>query len=306
MSTHMLGIKRKVYAWISKKYMSGCSSYNSIEVRRGCRSKKQARDIFQANDVPHAKGKVFFGPLAAHNFIKENGFPVVIKPNVSGFSRGSYFPINNYKELWKAFFLAKLWWPTTVIEQYLLGKNYRVVVIDGEIMSAIERFPPIVTGNGKDNIRTLAKEENRIREEMGLFPTIYPIKETELTIGHLKKQGLTFDSVPKMDEKITLFYRIALAPGGTIHTLDKTTIPEENKELFLRVLKMFNANILGIDVIMDQGIDVPFSQQSCILLEVNSRPYLKMHDVPRNGEREDLSEYYRKLDNLAILETDTF
>lgn len=302
----MFAIKRKIYAWVSQKFMNGCSSYNSLEVRRGCRSKKQARDTFAAHDIPHAKGKIIFGPLAAYNFAKEHGFPLVIKPNVSGFSRGSYFPIRNYKTLFKALALAKIWWPTTVIEQYLQGHNYRVVVIDGEIMSAIERFPPTVTGNGQDSIRTLAAAENKIREQMGLFPTIYPIKESELTIKHLAKQGLTFDSIPAEGEVITLFYRIALAPGGTIHTLDKEIIPEENKAMFLKVLKAFNANILGIDVIMEKGIDVPFSEQKCILLEVNSRPYLKMHDVPRQGEREDLSPYYAKLDALNIAQTDTY
>jgi D-alanine-D-alanine ligase-like ATP-grasp enzyme len=302
----MFALKRRIYAAISKKYMNDCSSYNSLEVRRGCRSKKQARDTFAAHSVPHAQGKIFFGPLAAYNFVKEHGFPVVIKPNVSGFSRGSYFPIRNYQELYKALILAKLWWPTTVIEQYLEGKNYRVVVIDGEIMSAIERFPPTVVGNGKDSIRQLAKDENEIREKMGLFPTIYPIKETEQTIKHLAKQGLNFDSIPEDQQSITLFYRIALAPGGTIDTIDKSTIAPENKELFLKVLNMFNANILGIDVIMDQGLDVPHDQQKCILLEVNSRPYLKMHDVPRNGKKEDLAAYYQKLDDLNIAQTDVF
>ena len=302
----MLGIKRRLYAKISKKFMSGCSNYNSLNVRRGCRSKKQARDTFAANNVPHAKGKIIFGPLAAYRFVEEHGFPVVIKPNVSGFSRGSYFPIENHQQLFKALLLAKIWWPTTVIEQYLEGKNYRVVVIEGEIMSVIERFPPKVLGNGIDTIRQLVKTENKVRQEMGLFPTIHPILESDQTIKHLAKQNLTFDSIPRLDQSITLFYRIALAPGGTVNTVDKATIPEENKALFLKVLSSFNANILGIDIIMEQGIDVPHDQQKSILLEVNSRPYLKMHDVPREGLREDLSEYYKKLDNLTIAQADTF
>ena len=302
----MLGLKQRLYATISKKFMSECSSYNSLEVRRGCRSKKQARETFAANDVPHAQGKIFFGPLAAHRFVAEHGFPVVIKPNVSGFSRGSYFPIRNYKELYKALFLAKLWWPTTVIEQYLEGKNYRVVVIEGELMSVIERFPPTVIGNGRDSIRQLADAENKVREKMGLFPTIHPLLESQQSIKHLAKQGLSFAFVPADGQSVTLFYRIALAPGGTIDTIDKSTIAEQNTALFLNVLKMFNANILGIDIIMEKGIDVPYADQKCIMLEVNSRPYLKMHEVPRNGIREDLSGYYEKLDNLQITQSDTY
>jgi len=57
---------------------------------------------------------------------------------------------------------------------------------------------------------------------------------------------------------------------------------------------------------MEKGIDTPHDQQKSIMLEVNSRPYLKMHDVPRNGVREDLQPYYEKLDKLVISQSDTF
>ena len=77
--------------------MGGCSNYNSLEVRKSCRSKEQARDKFQQGNIPYAKGLIFFNPFAAIRFAKEHGFPLVIKPNVSGFSRGSHFPIRNEK-----------------------------------------------------------------------------------------------------------------------------------------------------------------------------------------------------------------
>ena len=94
--------KALIYRWISQKYMAGCSNYNSLQVRKASRSKKQARLMFEKHDLPHARGTLFFNPLTAHRFAKEHGFPLCIKPNVSGFSRGSHFPINNYRELWKA------------------------------------------------------------------------------------------------------------------------------------------------------------------------------------------------------------
>ena len=155
----MKKFKQMIYAWISEKYMNGCSNYNSLEVRRGCRSKQQGRAIFAANDVPHARGLVFLSPLKAHRFAKEHGFPLVVKPNVSGYSRGSYFPINNFKDLWKGILLAKIWWPTTIIEQYLQGANYRVLTSDSAIISAIRRYPPFIIGDGKNTISTLIDEE---------------------------------------------------------------------------------------------------------------------------------------------------
>jgi D-alanine-D-alanine ligase-like ATP-grasp enzyme len=299
-------LKATIYHWISQRYMHGCSSYNDLEVRRSCRSKEQGRDKFAEGGLPHARGLIFFSPFKAIKFAKQYGFPLVIKPNVSGYSRGSYFPIENFKQLWKAVFLAKIWWPTTVIEQYLAGENYRVVVIEGKIMSVIQRYPPFVFGNGKDSISTLIDTENAVREEMQLYGGMFPIQKNQQTKDHLDKQGLTFDTVPAKDDHIELYFRVALAPGGIVRTIDKTTIHADNVQLFLDTLKLFKANILGVDIIFGNSIEHSYKDQKCILLEVNSRPYLKMHDYPRYGEKEDLSAYYADLDKLDISQADTF
>lgn len=299
-------IKKRIYAWISKKYMDGCSNYNSLEVRKGCRSKEQARAMFEQHEVPHAKGLIFLSPFKAKRFAEEHGFPLVIKPNVSGFSRGSHFPINNYKELWRAAFMVKVWWPTSVVEQYLRGSNYRVLATRDQIVSVIRRYPPFVDGDGRHSISQLIEAENRERESMDLYPVIYPIKKSAAVAAFLKKQGLDFDNVPAAGERIELFNRVALAPGGIVETIEQVDLPTENIELFKRVVSMFDANVLGIDVIMEQGIDIPYTQQKCILLEVNSRPYMKMHNVPRYGKQEDLSAFYASMDELQIADADIF
>ena len=302
----MIALKRILYRWIDKKFLGGCSSYNSLEVRKSCRSKLQARDMFAAHNIPHARGTTFFNPFTAIRFAKKHGFPLVVKPNVSGFSRGSHFPIWNYSELLQGMFFARAWWPVSVVEQYLEGKNYRVVVADGKIMSVIQRYPPFVDGDGQATIDTLIDRENRIREEMQLGPIIHNIAKDAKVVAHLKKQGLTLASVVAEGVRVSLFHRVALAPGGVVEIVDKNLLPPENQELFTRVLSLFDANILGIDAIFKEGIEKSYKEQECIFLEVNSRPYLKMHDVPRYGEREDLSADYDKLSKLQIDKQDIF
>ncbi len=298
--------RKLIYHWISQRFMDGCSRYNSLEVRKSCRSKKQMREVFSNRKIPHARGMVFFNPYRAHRFARKYGFPLVIKPNVSGFSRGSHFPITNFSQLWRAIFLAKLWWPTTVIEQYLEGKNYRVLAIKGKIMSVIERYPPFVDGNGSDTISHLIDNENAIRKKMDLFPCIHPLQKGSETLNYINKIGYNLDSIPPAGKRVKLFHRVALAPGGIVRTIDKSLIPQINNDLFLSILDMFDANILGIDVIFEQGIEKSFREQNCIFLEVNSRPYLKMHDYPRYGEKEDLSNYIKELDQLEIAGADVF
>ena len=268
----MRKFKAWLYAWVSEKYMHGCSNYNTVEVRRGCRSKAQGRAIFEKNNVPHARGMVFFWPWTAVRFARQYGFPLVIKPNVSGYSRGSYFPIETMGELYRAMFWAKVWWPTTIIEQYLLGSNYRVLTRNTGLVSVIRRYSPFVIGNGKDTIDALIDEENRVREEMKLYPTIFPIVKSDQVKTYLKKHKQTLQSVPEEGQHVELFHRVALSPGGVVEIIQQNTIPAENSDLFKEVVKMFGANVLGIDVIFEKGIETSWRDQKCIFIEVNSRP----------------------------------
>jgi len=302
----MKSLKTIIYSWVSQKFMAGCSNYNSLAVRKASRSKRQAREMFERHDIPHAKGDLFFSPFKAHRFAKEHGFPLVIKPNVSGFSRGSHFPINNYKELWKAALMVKVWWPSSIVEQYLLGANYRVLATDTDMVSVIRRYPPFVDGNGKDALDKLIDDENALREQMGLHPTIYPIAKSPQVVNYLRQQNLSLESVPDNGERIYLFNRVALAPGGVVEIIDQDTIPEVNRDMFLKVIKAFDAKLFGIDVIFEKGIDVPYTDQKCIFLEVNSRPYTRMHDFPRYGEKEDLADFYKAMDSLVIADSDIF
>ncbi|WP_022942061.1 cyanophycin synthetase [Psychromonas hadalis] len=301
-----MNLKKIIYAWISKTFMDGCSNYNSLQVRKSCRSKQQARDKFKEGGIQHAQGLIFFNPFKAIKFAQQYGFPLVIKPNVSGFSRGSHFPILNYPQLCKAMFFAKCWWPVTVVEQYLQGHNYRVVVANGKIMSVLERYAPFVIGDGKFTIEQLIDKENKIREQMGLYACMSPLQKGRQTTSFLKKSGYNLQTILADNENVTLFYRISLAPGGVVEVIDKSLLPEENQSLFKDVLKLFDANILGIDVILEKGIEIDHREQKCIFLEVNSRPYLKMHNYPRYGKAEDLSLHFDELDKLEISQSDIY
>ena len=69
---------------------------------------------------------------------------------------------------------------------------------------------------------------------------------------------------------------------------------------------MFGANVLGIDVIFEKGIETGYQHQKCIFIEVNSRPYMKMHYYPRYGKVDDLSASLAELDSLDIPDKDIF
>ncbi len=286
--------------------MNGCTNYNSLTVRRSCRSKKQAREVFARHGIPHAQGQVFINPLRAFRFARDQGFPLVIKPNVGGFSRGSHFPVTSFWQLCKAVFLVKLWWPVSVVERYLKGHNYRVLVANGDVVSVLHRHPPQVTGNGRDSISQLIDQENDIRRQKGLFPFMSPLKKNYATRRFLARFHQTLETVLAEGEVALLSHRIALKPGGTVQTVPLEQMADDTRALMNEILTLFKANILGIDIIMEKGIEHSYKDQNCILLEVNSRPYIKMHYYPRYGEKQDLSKCLQKLDNLELTHADTF
>ena len=300
-NNYMKAFKRFIYKFVEDKFLQGCSDYNSLEVRKSCRSKKQARDMFKKHNVPHAKGTIFFNPYKAYKFVKKYSFPVCIKPNVWWYSRWSYFPINTWKDFWFACFLVKIWWPTSVIEKYLLWKNYRVVVTKTWWVEIVmQRYPSFVVWDGIKTISDLIDIENKIRSDMKLSPVIHLIEKNKRTKDFLKKQWLTLNSVLEKERKTFLFHRVSLAPWGILETINISKITKKNKEIFLKILDSFDSNIFWIDVVMEKGISIDYDKQKCIFLEVNSRPYLKMHEFPRYWKVPNMNKIYANLERLEI------
>lgn len=302
----MKSLKRIVYSWIEQKFLAGCSNYNNLATRKSCRSKKQARRTFAEHNIPHAHGLIFYGLLAPWKFARKFGFPLVIKPNVGGFSRGSHFPITSYPHLLKAALQVKIWWPSSVVEQYLEGRNYRILVAKDGVLSVIRRYPPHVIGDGRSTIEELIDRENIVREKMSLFPTMYPLAKNTQTESYLAQSGRKLNSIPEAQETVRLHHRIALAGGGVVETIDRKTIPQENIQLFEKIPGLFQANLLGVDAIFSESIETSYREQEVIFLEVNSRPYLRMHDFPRYGERDDLQPCLEKLATVSVTDKDIF
>ncbi len=288
-----------IYKLVEKWFLAGCSDYNPLSVRRVCRSKNQAKQIFKSLNIPTAPSLLFYNPFKVFSFVKKYGYPVVIKPNVSGFSRGAHFPIVNYLQLLKASFLVKIWWPSSIIESYMLANNYRIVAIEGEIMSILRRQPPFVIGDGKNDINTLINKENQQKITMKLLPVMSAIPKNKTIKKYLKQNKLSLSNIPAKGEKVILYNKVSLATGGIVEIIHNVKLCSENIDIILSILDKVSANILGVDVICET-LEIDFNKQKCIFLELNSRPYLAMHDNPRYGKKPDLSKYLKILDSKKI------
>ena len=269
------------YVWYRKYVvLEDCSDYNPKDAKKASKTKSGTKEFFKKQKIPHAAGISFYNPFSALSFAKKHSYPFVIKPDVGGFSRGSFFPLRSKKELLKAAFKVKFYWLKSVIEEYLEGRNYRVVAAYGKIVAVTRRHPAHVVGNGKSTVLQLIKRENKIRKRMKLYPVMHPISP--------KAALADPEYIPKKGEYVRLGNKVSLASGGILENLD-IRIPKKNAEMLLSTLSALNANVFGIDIICED-ITKDFDKQKCIFLELNSRPYLIMHKYSRNGNHLDLEK----------------
>ena len=173
-------------------------------------------------------------------------------------------------------------------------------------MSILRRYPPFVIGDGKSNIEELIAMENQKRKEMKLYPIVKDIPINNPINNYLKNQSLSLDSVIDENKKVYLHNKISLKMGSSVEIIEKDRLSSSNKEKLIKLLNSVNANILGIDVICKDGLEVDFDKQECIFLELNSRPFLAMHDKPRFGQREDLSSFHENLEKTQVDNRDIF
>lgn len=247
--------------------------------------KYEFKKILKKNDLPYPVGKNFRNYLDAQQFVREIGFPVVVKPRSGSLSRHTTCNIKNEEELKKAIDVVKIISTEFIVERFVRGNVYRITVIDGDVAACCLREPPNIIGDGIHSIEELIKIKNnnplRGESHQKNF-SLHKIPITPEVLSFLKKQNFTINDVPPKGNKIYLHSKVILACGADIH--DKSDeICEENRVLFKKVAQIFRTTLIGIDFIC-QDISKPYYIQECAIIEGNNLPYIDMHHYPVTGK----------------------
>lgn len=206
--------------------------------------------------------------LAIDYIDQDIGYPVYVKP-VSGSKGGDVYKVDDPNELIDVFRLyeeKKV--RVAVVEKAVIMPDYRIVVLDGELISAYQRIPLAVTGNGIDTTEALIdKLQNQyLLEGRDTRLDAYEPRITQ----YLGKAGLTLNYIPGDGEKLTLASISNLSAGGT--SLDVTdTISPYWVELAVKVAAGFNLRLCGLDLACN---DITSGESPYSVLEVNSTPGL--------------------------------
>lgn len=229
-----------------------------------------------SNDWAKAIGAYRRGIDDGYAYAKRLGFPVVVKPNSGSQGYCITFAYNK-REFYRAMRAIFKFDRVALVQKIVRGKDYRLVVLDNDLISAYERIPLNVIGNGKMSIKRLIEEKQRqfIATKRG---TRIKMDDPRI-IAKLKRMGLTFDSVPSSGERIFLLDNANLSTGGD--SVDVTAIVHPSfYELAVQLARDMNLRLCGVDFMVDGRISDHSKSVKHWVLEINAAPgldhYVKM------------------------------
>lgn len=219
--------------------------------------------------------------------LKNLQFPVVAKP-VKETGRGAavFCNIINEDRLNEYLFDFFKYFPKVQIEEFLqpdLLREYRVLIIHNKVCGVVERFSAHVVGDGVHTIEqliALANEERLLLSEtLTISPMVYDQEYEECLI----EQGLSLQSIPENGQKIRLCYTVNTGRGGTIYSLGKQIHPENARKL-IKAAQALGLNFAGLDILCED-INRPFNLNQWMIIEINYRPDITIHEIPNQGKK---------------------
>ncbi len=251
--------------------------------------KTRAKAHLKKSGIPVPDGYVVSTEEEAIAAFDKIGAAVVVKPDVGNHGRGATINVTDPAQLRKAFHAAKAKHPDVIVEEYVEGFDFRLLVINGTLVAAAKREPAHVIGDGKSTITQLVEKTNADpRRGFGHEKVLTQIDIDTHTERLLSRQGLGLDYCPKKDETVYLKATANLSQGGTATDVTDEVSPD------IRLMAERAARIIGLDCagIDALGLDIslPLSQSGFKVVEVNAAPGFRMHIEPTHGQPRDVAK----------------
>ncbi|MEK7607893.1 MAG: ATP-grasp domain-containing protein [Patescibacteria group bacterium] len=276
--------------------------YSSLDLNTQAASEiakdKGYSDFFMKRmGYPVIPGKVFFSDKwaqaigskdnlnSAYNYARKLGFPLIVKPN-SGSQGVSVTLVYNKHEFYDAMCLIFEEDKVAVVQKYVRGRDYRIVVLDNRVISAYERIALNVIGDGKSTILTLLKKKQKMFQLAGR-DTMIRFDDVRMS-QKLSHQGLSFSSVPKKGVQVFLLDNANLSTGGNSIDVTKKVHPKF-RDLAVRLTRDMGLRLCGVDLMIEGNITEVPKKSKYWIIEINSAPGLD-HYIKIGKEQEKIVE----------------
>ncbi|MEQ6433548.1 cyanophycin synthetase [Comamonas sp. w2-DMI] len=244
--------------------------------------KDLTKRLLHAAGVPVPMGRPVTDVEDAWAVAQEVGLPVVVKPQDGNQGKGVVVNITTREGLEAAYKTASEFGDEIMVERFLPGHDFRLLVVGGQLVAAARREPPQVLGDGRHTIRELVDIVNQDpRRGSGHGTALTKIRLDDIAIARIASEGLTPDSVPAQGQRVVLRNNANLSTGGSATDVTDDVHPEIAARA-IEAAQTIGLHICGVDVVCETMLR-PLEEQNGGIVEVNAAPGLRMHLAPSFG-----------------------
>jgi len=226
--------------------------------------------------LPVPRGRVITNRDEAWTVAQTIGMPVVVKPLDANQGNGVSVRPQTRSEMEKAYDAASVYGEEVLIERFIAGNDYRLLVVGGNMVAAARREPPSVIGDGKRTIEQLVDElHNDPQRGDGHDRPLSRVLLDDHYRECLRRQGHHTKSIPYKETRVYLRDNSNLSTGGVAYDVTDRVHPDTVKMAVL-ASTIVGLDIAGIDIVCDD-IRKPLREQGGAIIEVNAAPGLRMH-----------------------------
>ncbi|MEX2425363.1 MAG: cyanophycin synthetase, partial [Thermomicrobiaceae bacterium] len=253
-------------------------------------NKRLTNQLLLGVGIPVPRGGTVDNFEEALSVARSIGYPIVMKPMDGNHGRGVQINLQSDEDVAKSFRYAQDESRNgqVMVESYITGKDYRILVVDGKMIACAERVPAHVIGDGTSSIAELIDITNSDpRRGIGHEKVLTRIPINQSLLGVLERNDQTLETVPEAGEFVQLQLTGNMSTGGI--SRDRTgDIHPDNIEIAEQAAMIIGLDVAGIDVIADD-IARPLKDQAGAICEVNAGPGFRMHTHPTEGEPQDVA-----------------
>jgi cyanophycin synthetase len=279
------------FGWGSKqkRIQAAETSFTSAIAEAIAQDKELTKQLLHAAGVAVPTGRPVEDEDDAWAAALEIGLPVVVKPQDGNQGKGISVNLTSEEQVRRAYQVAVSFFDDIMVEKYLPGHDWRLLVIGDKLIAAARRDPPLVVGDGSHTVRELVDIVNSDpRRSDGHATSLTKIRFDEIALARLAEQGYTADSVPERGVRVILRNNANLSTGGTATDVTDDVHPELAAAA-VAAAQTVGLDIAGIDVVCDTMLK-PLESQGGGIVEVNAAPGLRMHLDPSFGKGRPVGE----------------
>jgi cyanophycin synthetase len=207
----------------------------------------------------------------------ELGLPVVVKPRNADYGLGVSLNLSSQAQVFAAYEAARQHRDDVLVEQYVRGDRYRVMVIGEKLMAAVRLDVLRLTADGCSTVTELIERANQDprRSEDGPWNRITTDEETRRVLA---EQGLSLDLIPPAGMEVAVRHLSYSAEGSPVIDVTDVIHPLVAADC-VSAVRLLGLELAGLDVLA-QDIRRPLNEQGGAIVEVNAQPTLCLHFPP--------------------------